>query len=209
MNFKCLIPRTSDKFFSSHLDGWNWWCVSSDDLQNISSLHIPWKYFIWIKWTSEDNIFWLIDFQACKLTLHIRFKFPELFVFDNIICVDTTIETWWKQCVFVWELYISDCGFVLLESSQTITTNFIPNFNLTVICSCSNQFMIVKTYWLCLMDEPFLVENVTLWFPLPYDNLSKGFQTETDPWSGSINGEGTDLILTNRKCLYFGQFLLE
>lgn len=69
--------------------------------------------------------------------------------------------------------------------------------------------MIVETYCLCLMDESFLVENVTLWLPFPYDNLSKGFQTETNPWSWCINSQGTNLVLTNWKCLYFCKFFFD
>lgn len=209
MNFKCFIPRSCYKFLPSHFDGWNWWSMSSDNLQNISSLDIPWEYFIWIKWTSKNNILRLINFQTSKLTLHIGFEFSELFVLDNVICVHTTIKTWWKQCIFVGEFYISNCGFVLLESSQTITTDFIPHFYLTIICSCSDKFMIVETYCLCLVDESFLVENVTLWFPLPYDDLSKSLQTETNPWSWGIDSECTDLVLTDWKCLYFCQFFFE
>lgn len=141
------------------------------------------------------------------MTLHVGFKLSKLFVLNNIICVDTTIQRWWEKSIFIGKLNISNCRFMLLKSSQTITTDFIPYLYFSIISSSGDEFMIIEMDSLSLVNETFLVKNITLRLPLPNYDLPKCFKSKTYPCSRCIDCQCTDLVLSNWECLDFCQLL--
>lgn len=72
---------------------------------------------------------------------------------------------------------------MLLESSQAISAGFIPELDFAVIGACCDEFVFVEADSLCLVNEALLIDDVTLRFPFPDDNLAKGLESETDPCS--------------------------
>lgn len=204
MDLERLIPRACDKPFTGHLDTRDGRGMPPNNLQNIARLHIPREHLIGIKRPGKHNILGLIDLQARQLTLRIGLELPEPFILDNIISIDTAIQTAREKCVLVRELDISDGGLVLLESSQTKPAGLVPYLDPTVVGARGDQFVLIESDGLGLMDEPLLVDYVALGFPLPDDDLPEGLEPETDPCPRGVDGHCADLVLAHGECLHLG-----
>ncbi len=126
MDFEVLVPWTCDQLVACHFYAWNWRCMTSNNLQNVSCLHIPWKNFIRVKRTSKNDILRLINLKTSQLALLVRLELPEFLILNHIVRVDTPIKTAGEKSVFVGELDVSDLRLVLLESSQTESTDLVP-----------------------------------------------------------------------------------
>ena len=86
---------------------------------------------------------------------------------------------------------------MFLKSSQAKSTRFIPQFDLAVVCTGGNEFVLIEMNGLGLVNEAFLVDDITLRFPLPYDDLTECFESQTNPCSRSVDSHCTDLVFTN------------
>lgn len=110
--------------------------MSSDDLKDATSLNVPGIHFVRVERASENDVFGLVNFEASELALHVGFKLSEPFVLQDIVGVNTAVKTAGEESAFVGEFDIGDLGFMLLESSQTKPTHFVPHFYFAIIGAC-------------------------------------------------------------------------
>ena len=69
--------------------------------------------------------------------------------------------------------------------------------------------MIIEADSLCFMYESFLVDDITLRFPLPDNNLPERLQSQTDPCTWGVDSKSADFVLPNWESLYFSELLID
>lgn len=75
---------------------------------------------------------------------------------------------------------------MLLEGSNAKSTRLIPQFNFSFACACGDEFA-HWGYGFSIMGESFLVYDVALWLPFPYDDLAIILDSQGNPGAWIID----------------------
>ena len=171
----------------------------------MTSLNVPGIYFIRVECSSKDNLTIVVQLKAWKLACRVRSEHPEFFLFTNIVCIDSTIETAGKESVKVGELQASNCSLMFVHGGNTEHAGVIPKPNCSFTCSCSINVGSIVCNLSCLMSKSSLIKNVALWFPLPDDQLAQLFDAKNQPGAGVVYIDRTYFVFADGKALNWFQ----